>query len=106
MKVYLKAKVEETKNCKGIWLNTITVQLLNKDIVVLDRDTTEYSINGHDADIEFSGVYIWNSDIEAMDYNLKPEDFTCAKLLDWELENDADENYKLKLIKNSLRFGE
>lgn len=113
MKVYLKAKVTETENCKGIWLNTITVQLADKSIVTLDRDTTEYSINGHNADIEFSGVYalstvcLWDSEeIGAMDYSLKPEDFVRAKLLDWEVDDDADENYKLKLIKNSLRFGE
>ena len=58
MRVFLKAKVTETKNCKGIWLNTITVQLLDKRIVALDRDTTNYSINGHSAEITFLGTYI------------------------------------------------
>ena len=104
MRVFLKAKVTETENCKGIWLNTITVQLLDKRIVVLDRDTTNYSINGHSAEITFLGTYIWDSDTETMNRNLRPEDFVCAKLLDWEVDEDVDEGYKLKLIKNSIRF--
>lgn len=104
MRVFLKAKVTETENCKGIWLNTITVQLLNKSVVVLDRDTTEYSVNGRNASIEFSNVYIWGSETETMNYDLNPNDFICARLIDWEIDDDVDEGYELRLIKNSIRF--
>ena len=107
MRVSFKAKVTETDNCKGIWLNTIRVKLRNGEIVTLDRNETEFSINGHDADIEFCNVYSWDSGTDEenyANYNLFAEDFFGAKLLDWEVEDDADDDYKLRIIKKSLHF--
>lgn len=106
MRISFSAKVYETKECKGIWLNTIRVQKNDGSIVELDRDTTEYSINKHDAEIEFLGLYVWDSNTSTANYNLQLEDFAGAKLLDWLVEDDTDENYRLEIIKKSIRFGQ
>ena len=104
MRVSFSAKVFESDNCKGIWLNTIRVQKQDGSIVTIDRDTTEYSINGHTADITFRDVYAWDDETGTANYDLQVEDFVGAKLLDYDVEDDADDEYRLNLIKKSIRF--
>lgn len=104
MRVSFSAKIFESDNCKEIWLNTIRVQKQDGSIVTLDRDTTEYSINGHTAEITFRDVYIWDDETSTADYDLHLNDFAGAKLLDYDVEDDADDEYKLRIIKKSIRF--
>lgn len=106
MRITFSAKIKETKNCTGIWLNTIRVQKKDGTIVTLDRDATEFSISadGHFADVEFRNVYAWDSDEGVADYSLDHKDFRGAKLLDYEIEDDADKDYELVIDKNSICF--
>lgn len=106
MTLTFTAKIRETKNCTGIWLNTILVRKKDGELVVLDRDATEYSISEdrHTAQIEWQGVYAWDSKTSTADYNLHTEDFEGAILCNYEVEEDADEDYELRINENSLCF--
>lgn len=106
MNLSFEAKIKETKGCSGVWLNTITVKKKDGTIVELDRDTTEWSIgeDGTSVHVEFLHSYEWDSDESKMNYNLHLEDFEKSEMIDYMIEEDADEGYELSIDKSSLYF--
>lgn len=106
MRLTFTANIRETKNCTGIWLNTILVQKKDGELVVLDRDTTEYSISEdrHTTQIEWKNVYSWDSETSTADYDLNPEDFEGAILCNYEVEDDTDEDYEIRIDEDTLCF--
>ena len=79
----------------GLMLNTITVRKVNGTIVVLDRDSSEYELDNGVADVVFAGTYIWNDETGIPDYLENVSEFDGAELLDYEIEDDAPEDYDL-----------
>lgn len=103
MRVTLKGFVKNTENSYGVFLNTITVETPNKERIILDRDTTEYDINfDNTVNITLSDVYIW--DDENQNYNISSDMFRKCKLIDYEVEDDVDDEYKLIINKSSICF--
>lgn len=104
MRVAFSAKLKETNNCKGIWLNSIQVQKQDGTVVTLDRDKTEYFItaDGHNANVVLKDVYTWDYDKNVAIYDLNREDFTGAVLYDYELEDDTGEDYELVIDEKSF----
>ena len=103
MRLTFNGWVRESEGCKGILLNTITVYLNGKE-VVLDRDITEYTIHEDGSvDITWINVYVWNGDYP--DYNISSEMFkSVTEMLTYEVEDDVDERYILNISKPSIHF--
>ena len=58
----------------GIYINVALFQNRETgDIIVLDRDSTELSVNGNEVNMLWRGVYIWNSEEGTQDYTLDEE---------------------------------
>lgn len=106
MRLTFTAKIKETRECRGIWLNTILVRKKDGNIVTLDRDMTNYyiSADGHSIQVEFRNVYAWDSETSTADYHLDHKDFEGAKLYHYEVEDDADDDYELVIDTDSLHF--
>lgn len=108
MRLSFAASVKETENTQGIWLNTITVRLKDGREVVLDRDQTDYSslrvVEYQQAyfDVEWSGVYVWDG--ENMDYSISADMFRDCVLVDYMIEEDADDEYVFKIMPKTLAF--
>lgn len=83
----------------GLMLNLLYVRLKSGDIITLDRDETEYTLENGTADIVFRNTYDWNSDEEEFfpNYDLCPEDFDGAEIVEYEIEDDAPEGYDLEI---------
>lgn len=94
MDIILKGKIKETANCKGPWLNTITVKTKKGREYVLDRDETGYTIYGNRLEMVWHNVYIWNG--SEPDYNI-PDDIRNAEIIRYEIEDDAEDGYDLKI---------
>lgn len=82
--------VTESKNCHGIWLNTITLKLQDGTCVLLDRDETLY--DGENG-MEWRGLYIWDGETENHDFD--PEIFRNAVVESYEIEDDVEEGYDI-----------
>lgn len=101
MKAYMTGHLNETKFCKGIWLNTITVRLENGDFVTIDRDETSWTVNPDGSyEMEWDGVYQWDG--ESSNYDLNSTDFHDASIENIEIEDDADGDYRLDI--SSISF--
>ena len=99
MKLTMSGLIRETENCKGPWFNTL-IGSNNSKQIVFDRDETEFTVHEYDPstgyakiDIQWNNVYIWDG--ETCDYDI-PEDFIKHTTFDnYDIEEDADENYDL-----------
>ena len=103
MRVAFSGTLHETEDCKGLRINLLSVRKTNGDMVLLDRDSTFYSIypDGH-FDAEFRNVYTWDPDQSLANYNLDLKDFVGAKLINYEIEDDADDDYNLIINEDSF----
>ena len=102
MNISMNGKIHETANCRGPWLNTIEVRLADGRDFTLDRDTTEYSVDGSTISMDWFNVYSWDG--WNADYNLNPSDFKGCKVIDYYVEEDADDEYRLQIEPSSLCF--
>lgn len=93
-----------------VMVNTLKVQLNSGSVLTLDRHNTEYSISDPDKagecllDMEWINCYLWAIDGETLwddDKALIVEDceklFEGARLIELELEDDADEDYYVSI---------
>lgn len=93
-----------------VMVNTLKVQLNSGSVLTLDRHNTEYSISDPDnageclLDMEWRNCYLWAIDEENLWYDDKAlieEDceklFEGARLIELELEDDADEDYYVSI---------
>ena len=93
-----------------VMVNTLKVQLNSGSVLTLDRHNTEYSISDPDKagecllDMEWINCYLWAIDEETLwddDKALIVEDceklFEGARLIELELEDDADEDYYVSI---------
>lgn len=97
-------------NKKYVRVNALKVQLNSGSVLTLDRHNTEYSISDPDKagerslDMEWMNCYLWAIDEENLwcgDKALIEEDceklFEGARLIELELEDDADEDYYVSI---------
>lgn len=110
MRIEFKAKT----NKDYVMINTLQVQLYSGSYLTLDRHATEYVIEEPDEkgerslDMEWIDCYLWEID----EVNLCDEEFPLAegfekvfhgaKLVDLELEDDADEDYSVMIDSLSI----
>lgn len=87
-----KNKITKTS---GLWLNTIELKLKTGEVVTLDRDEDEYTLEKCKANIMFRGAYVWTGEVQ--DYDLVPEDFDGAEIIGYDVEDDAPEGYDLEI---------
>lgn len=93
-----------------VMVNTLKVQLNSGSLLTLDRHNTEYSISDPDKagerslDMEWINCYLWAIDEENLwcgNKALIEEDceklFERARLIELELEDDADEDYYVSI---------
>lgn len=102
MTLYFTGTIHETKNCTGIWLNTISVKLSDGSIVTIDRDETEFTIEDNKFQMQWNNVYIWNGETE--DHNIDVDMFEGAAIVNYEIEDDADDEYELVINDMSTNF--
>lgn len=94
--------INETENCKGVWINTIDIQLTNGNIITLDRDTTyHYVVDGY-LFMEWCGVYWWTGTMA--NYNLCAEMLEGAKIVNVCIEDDADLDYDVTITNMVFSF--
>lgn len=98
-----------TKTNKGYcMINTLVATMPDGRKYVFDRDTTEYSIEDNgDLFMDWYGIYLWDADDIHIDgdepfyIDIKndffKDIFEKAKL-SFELEDDADEDYRVTLV--------
>ena len=86
----------------GIMLNTISVKLKSGKILTLDRDETNFTLNDGVAYIMFRNTYAWDSNNSISNYNLNPKDFDNATLIDYEIEDDAPDDYDLTIAPQKI----
>lgn len=108
MRLRFLANVKETENSKGVMLNTITVEANDGKVYVLDRQTTSANYEKVENDIktmnvEWIGVYIWDGENEIYDFN--PSIFHNCKIVEYDVEDDADEDYELIIDRDSFQIG-
>ena len=89
-------------NMKLARVNTAIFIFADGDIVIIDRDITEYGFvhhtgasEGYFLDMTWKGCYIWNG--EDQNYELKAKDFEGAELVSLDLEDDVPEKYEVKV---------
>lgn len=88
-------KIHETPNCKGIWINTISIHKKNGEEIVLDRKWTEWEVKDGNYSMEWYRPYIWNGEIENFDI---PEDILDdVSHITIDVEEDADAEYKITI---------
>ena len=90
MDIRLKGKVKSTE-IAGSLINTISTRLKNGQIVVLDRDRTEYIVSDGTVDILWKDVYVWNG--IKPDYDIDKEMLKNAEVCSYEIEETADDEY-------------
>ena len=87
----------KTVEDEGLWLNTITVKRTDGKEVVLDRDETNYTLENGEADILFRGIYEWDDDAYYPDNVEDVKLYDGAEIIDYEIEDDAPEDYDLEI---------
>lgn len=87
-----KVSVPGRNEGESIYINTALFQNReNGDIIVIDRDETEFSIKGDEVSMLWRGVYIWDSDKSTQDYSINEEDFNeNYDFLGFEYEEDEE----------------
>lgn len=78
----------------GLMLNAITVRRNDGKEVVLDRDESTYILENGNADIVFQEVYEWGDEAY---YPTDPKLYDGAEVIDYEIEDDAPEDYDLEI---------
>ena len=81
----------------GLMLNTITIKRNDGKVVVLDRDETEYTLKDKKADVVFRGIYEWDEEEKYPDNFNDVKLYDGAELIDYEIEDDAPEDYDLEI---------
>lgn len=78
-------------------INTLVATMPDGEEYVFDRDMTEYSINNGVLIMNWYGVYLWDGeepvyiDIDSQAF----KDIVINATLSFELEDDADEDYRV-----------
>lgn len=106
MTIYFTAKT----NKDYVMINTAKFTLPNGDVLTIDRNSTEYSIdeNGN-LEMEWDDCYLWAIngchifDGEAyIDNIFELSELLENSMLEFELEDDADEDYEVTEVEWSL----
>ena len=93
MKLYFKCINSDTNT----WVNNITVELLDGEELIIDRDQTEWSFNDDDTcSMTWLGCYIWNGEEE--DYNIRAKDLDGAEIISIDIEDDAPIGYEFSIL--------
>ena len=85
-----------------LYLNTITIKRNDGEIVIIDRDETNYTIKDGEIDILFRGSYEWNGEESIY---LKNEDidlYNNALIVGYEIEDDTPEGYDLIIEEQNI----
>ena len=100
MNLFFGAKIKETKDTKGIWLNTITLKDFAGNIITLDRNCTVWRHYDDKTGVKWYNVYIWDG--EHKNYDITPDMLKGYRLVDYEIEDDAEEGYEVIIDTNSF----
>lgn len=80
-----------------VMINTIDFRLSTREIITVDRDTTEYSIKDGRLDMTWRGCYVWDG--EHAYYPFGDDDLLKgAEVVSVDLEDDADEDYYVTVL--------
>lgn len=90
-------------------INTATFRLKSGGTITLDRDATRFSVNGDVLDMTWTGVYVWEVNGRHIFDSYNPRELyvdgeELCKIIDWaapidfDLEDDADEDYEVTNI--------
>lgn len=81
-------------------INTITFLLSDGREVIIDRDTTEYTVENNNLSMLWRGCYIWDGgNKNYLDSESEINLFFNAKIIDIDIEEDAPENYNVTIYK-------
>lgn len=80
-------------NKNYVKINTIAF-LVNGKLIIVDREYTTYTINGDNLNMVWNNVYSWNGSSEN---DLTENEIKDASLEYVEIEDDADEDYVIKI---------
>lgn len=89
-----------------VMINTVKMTLASGSVLTIDRKRTEYSIEGDRLDMTWDDCYLWAIDDQhifgdngAWFYNQGDiQKLFKGVSVEFELEDDADENYKVDII--------
>lgn len=92
-------------NTKTPWINTAIFMVDGKEVVI-DRGTTEwvYDAESRVLSMNWSDVYIWDGEDE--NYDIPVDLMKKAVFKEFDIEDDAPENYEIKCIACWIDDGE
>ena len=93
-----------SSNAKTPWINT-AIFMVDGEEVVIDRDTTEwvYDAKSKVVSMNWSDVYIWDGEDE--NYDIPVAFMEKAVFKEFDIEDDAPENYEIKFRGTWLTTG-
>lgn len=85
---------EGKTNGDSVYINAARFILPTGERIVIDRDTTEYTIVDGKLSMDWFGCYVWDG--EKRNYDM-PTSCVFSNLAGVEIEDDAPEDYELSI---------